>query len=156
MTPGKEGNWSRLEGELFTKCPFEIMKVENVFLKKEVLTKHSPELFFLVTICFSYWKLMWISLLSTKCCFSMMVIKKSRNSSDLFQISRVTCSGVLEDFQHHFSDSSHDSSSDRMWPTCHVLWTIAYSGIYHSSVNISSCRYFCFWKLPKTEDILDL
>lgn len=50
----KEGNWSRLEGKLFTKCPFEIMKIENVFLKKEVLTKHSPELFFLVTICFSY------------------------------------------------------------------------------------------------------
>lgn len=108
----KEGNWSRLEGKLFTKCPlFWNYENWNVFLKKEVLTKHSPELFFLVTICFSYWKLMWISSLSTKCCFSMMVIKKSRNSWwDLFHISRVTCSGVLEDFQHHFSDSSHGSS----------------------------------------------
>ena len=50
----KEGNWSRLGGELFTKCPFEITKIENVLLKKEFLTKHSPELFILVTICFSY------------------------------------------------------------------------------------------------------
>lgn len=50
----KERNWSRLGGELFTKCTFEITKIENVLLKKEVLTKHSPELFFLVTICFSY------------------------------------------------------------------------------------------------------
>lgn len=50
----KERNWSGLGGGFFTKCPFEIMKMENVFLKKEVLTKHSSELIFLVTMCFSY------------------------------------------------------------------------------------------------------
>ena len=27
----KEGNWSRLGGELFTKCPFEITKIEMYF-----------------------------------------------------------------------------------------------------------------------------
>ena len=36
----KEGDWGRVGGKLFTKCLFEIMKFENVVLKKEVLTEH--------------------------------------------------------------------------------------------------------------------